>query len=538
MPAERSAALPTARDRRWIVRLILIVLLSVAPLRGCASSPPAPDVNVNVLNSPYNAAGNGTTNDRAAIQSAIDAVSNAGGGTVNLPGTHTYLTGNLILKSNVTLNINLGAVLKQSQTPSDYANMPTKGRKIPGSTATFITYLDQNYPLIYAGNASNVAVTGAGQILLTHTLTDATSILVHGIGFNRVSNYTISNITISGASAYNVTMRNTDHGTISGVTANSPTTVNSDGISLMNSSNISVHDNTLTTLDDGIYVWASFDDPRRSAWWNSDTPRPSRDIEVYNNTVNDLRKDDSHGFLFINWTAAAPDQSQVEISHINVHDNSFTAPYPMGALNSDIYHSQNQKTPSKNLTFTHNTLTSTSGSMASLSTGLSEMATTELKTDNDRVYNFARATNEIYNADFDGENAFTAEMGTSFWSVEGGASAPSTAVGQPGGNYGQIDAFNMGYSGIYQGVWLTPGTYTFSAATQSSGASIRFLAIRASTRGVTASSTFTNTVWQTQTIRFTVATADTYRLGIDNLSGGSSASSFGRIDSAVLTKAS
>jgi hypothetical protein len=519
------------------VRLTLVVALMAAALFGTASSASALDVNV--LNAPYSAAGNGTTNDRAAIQSAINAVNAAGGGTVNLPGTHTYLTGNLILKSNVTLNLNSGAILKQSQTLGDYANTPTKGREIPGSTVAYITYLDQNYPLVYAGNATNVSVTGAGKIQLTYNGSDANSILVHGIGFNLVSNYTISNITISGASAYNITMRNTDHGTISGVTTDTPNTVNSDGISLMNSSNISVHDNHLTTMDDGIYVWASYDDPRRSAWWNSDTPRPNKDIEVYNNVINNIATNGSHGFLFINWTAAAPDQSLVEIARVNVHNNTINATYPIGALNGDIYHSSiSQKTPSKNLTFANNTLTVNAGSGGALSHDLNQMATAELKTDNDAVYNFARATNELYNSNFDGANAFSSEVGESFWSVEGGASTPSTAVGQPGGRYGQINGFNNGYAGIYQGVWLTPGTYTFSASTQSSGASIRLFAIRATTVGVMASVNYSNTTWQTQTISFTVTTADTYRLGIDSAPAGSSSTAFGRIDSAVLTKTS
>ena len=61
--------------------------------------------------------------------------------------------------------------------------------------------------------------------------------------------------------------------------------------------------------------------------------------------------------------------------------------------------------------------------------------------------------------------------------------AGRTAVGQPGGRYGQIAAFNNGYAGIYQGVWLTPGTYTFTASTQSSWAAIRLFSIRASTIG-------------------------------------------------------
>jgi polygalacturonase len=42
-------------------------------------------LNVNVKLNPYNASGNGVTDDRAAIQSAIDDVANAGGGCVYFP---------------------------------------------------------------------------------------------------------------------------------------------------------------------------------------------------------------------------------------------------------------------------------------------------------------------------------------------------------------------------------------------------------------------------------------------------------------------
>jgi hypothetical protein len=520
--------------RRFVVPCAVAAALTLGWGASSASA-----LDVNVLNAPYSAAGNGTTNDRAAIQSAINAVNTAGGGTVTLPGTHTYLTGDLTLKTGVTLDIASGATVLQSQTIADYAHAPTKGRAIPGSTVPFITYLDQNYPLIYAGNASDVAITGAGTIQMTYNGTDANSIIVHAIGFNLVSDYAISGITIAGASAYNVAMRNTDHGEISGITTTTPNTLNSDGISLMNSSYISVHDNDLTTLDDGIYVWASYDDPRRSAWWDSDTPRPSHDIEVYDNVVDNQATNGSHGFLFINWTAAAPDQSLVEISRINVHDNVFSASYPVGALVQDIYHSQSQKTPSKWLRFVDNTLTVVAGSSGSASHNLNQMATTDFVGD-DPAYDFALSSNTegIYNSNFDGLNAYSSEQGLSFWSTEGSASAPSTSVGQPGGRYGQIDHFDSGYASVTQGVYLATGTYTFSAAVQSSGASIRMLAVQGSTVGIAASTSFTNTSWATQSISFTVTTAGNYRLGIDNAGAGGGSTAFGRIDNAVLTKTS
>lgn len=497
-------------------------------------------LDVNVLDAPYLAAGDGATNDRPAIQSAIDAVAANGGGTVTLPGGHTYLSGNLLLKSGVTLHVAQHATLLQSQALADYANPPTRGRKIPGSTIPFITYLDQNYPFVYAGDVSGVAVTGLGKIQMSYAGDDESSILLHAIGAHRAANFAISDITIAGASAYNVTIRNSERGEIARIKTIEPNTLNSDGISLMNSSHIEVHDNQLTTLDDGIYVWASYDDPRRSAWWNSDTPRPSHDIHVHHNVVDNRATNGSHGFLFINWTVAAPDKSLVEISRVDVHDNTLRATFPLGALNLDIYHSaSNHKTPSKDLRFANNTLVVVPNSSppGQPSSGLNQMATTGLSAD-DAVYNFARSTHATgpYNTNFDGANAFATQVGTSFWSTEGGASAESAAVGQPGGRYGQIAAFHSGYAGIYQGVYLEPGRYTFTASVQSSGVPIRLFSIRATTIELMGSAIVANTAWETQTITFDVAVADTYRLGIDNWGSGNSASSFGRIDATALAK--
>lgn len=515
---------------RRLAAFACALVVSLLCLTGSASA-----LDVSVRDVAYGARGDGVTNDRAAIQSAIDAVNRAGGGTVTLPGTYTYLTGNLILKSNVTFNIASGATVRQSQDPAHWANTPTRGRVIPGSRIQFITYLDQNYPLLYAGNASNVHITGSGTIDLTYNTNDDNSVLVHGIGTHLVNGFSVRGITIANASAYNVTIRNSENIEISGIRTVTPRTLNSDGISLMNSSFISVHDNDLTTFDDGIYVWASYNDPRRSAWWDSDTARPSHDIEVYRNVVNNLETNGSHGFLFINWTAAAPDASRVEISRVNVHDNYFSATHPIGALSNDIYNPGGYKTPTKWLRFARNTLVSTVRGNP-LTNNLASVATTDLSVD-DPVYNFGVSSNTegIYNNNFDGGNAWPSQIGTSFWSTEGTGTASNASVGQPGGWFGEINRFDRGYSSITQGVWLATGTYTFSASTQSSGASINLLAVQASPLSVLRSTSFTNTSWATNSITFDVTTAGNHRLGIDN--GGSGASTaFGRIDNVTLTK--
>ena len=66
----------------------------------------------------YGATGN-NQNDHQAIQSAIDACSNAGGGTVLFPAGE-YVTGTLELKSNMSLYLEAGAVLKASRNTEDY----------------------------------------------------------------------------------------------------------------------------------------------------------------------------------------------------------------------------------------------------------------------------------------------------------------------------------------------------------------------------------------------------------------------------------
>src|SRR5690349_381151 len=76
----------------------------------------------------HGAVGNGSTHSTKAIQQAIDACSQAGGGTVTFePGE--YVSGALFLKPGVNLHLEKGAVLKCS---TDMANFPEQRTRIEG----------------------------------------------------------------------------------------------------------------------------------------------------------------------------------------------------------------------------------------------------------------------------------------------------------------------------------------------------------------------------------------------------------------------
>lgn len=107
----------------------------------------------NVLE--FGAVGDGVTLNTTAIQQAIDACAAAGTGEVYFPGG-AWLSGTLVLKSNVTLHLADDAVLSGSTNLADY----------PEHIPEFRSYTD-NYTtrsLIYAEKQTHIAITGKGTI--------------------------------------------------------------------------------------------------------------------------------------------------------------------------------------------------------------------------------------------------------------------------------------------------------------------------------------------------------------------------------------
>ena len=90
----------------------------------------------------FGAKNDGKTINTISIQKAIDQCNASGGGTVYFP-SGTFISGSLVLKSNVSFFLESGAILKGSPDVKDYPN---------------------GMGLIYGEDLINIAITGQGEI--------------------------------------------------------------------------------------------------------------------------------------------------------------------------------------------------------------------------------------------------------------------------------------------------------------------------------------------------------------------------------------
>lgn len=91
-----------------------------------------------------------------AVAAAIDRCNREGGGRVVIPAGRWFAKGPVVLKSHVNLHLEAGAELLFSSDESDY--LPAVPTRWEGTEV-------YNYsPLIYAWQATNIAVTGKGTL--------------------------------------------------------------------------------------------------------------------------------------------------------------------------------------------------------------------------------------------------------------------------------------------------------------------------------------------------------------------------------------
>lgn len=133
-----------------IAAIILPVMACKCPAQATLPSdfsvplPKIPDRTFKI--SDFGAKADGKTFDTRAFQSAIDACTKAGGGTVDVPPGQ-YLVTPFVLASNLNLHLESGATLRLTPNPDDY-------NLVDGLYDSAITLKDGH----------DIAITGAGTI--------------------------------------------------------------------------------------------------------------------------------------------------------------------------------------------------------------------------------------------------------------------------------------------------------------------------------------------------------------------------------------
>ena len=200
----------------------------------------------------YGACGDGQTLDTQAIQSAIEACAQHGGGTVFFPAGQ-YVTGSLFLQSHLTLHLDAGAVVLGSEDPADYPIITGRWEGAEQPThASLITGRDLH----------NIAIMGRGTIdgrgthwwqrftagTLDHprprliSFANCTDVLIEGITATNSPSWTINPVRCANVTVNQVTIINP---------ADSP---NTDGINPDSCSDVRISNCYVSVGDDCITI--------------------------------------------------------------------------------------------------------------------------------------------------------------------------------------------------------------------------------------------------------------------------------------------
>jgi len=225
----------------------------------------------------FGAVGNGETLDTAAIQGAIDACAQAGGGTVYLPAGH-YVSGSLFLESDITLYLDAGAVLLGSERMADY---PVIAHRWEGVSR------ESHAPLIGGTELENVAICGRGTIdgrgkmwWEKHRARALDHPRPRLVSFGRSRNVLIEGCTLTNSPSWTIHPYECDNVTVNKVTiVNPPNSPNTDGINPESCRNVHIANCHVDVGDDCVTIKSGKEDEGR------DRLTPCENIAVTNCTM-------------------------------------------------------------------------------------------------------------------------------------------------------------------------------------------------------------------------------------------------------------
>jgi polygalacturonase len=193
----------------------------------------------------YGAVGDGKTLNTEAIQKAIDACSQKGGGKVIVP-EGIWLSGTILLKNNITLVLNEKAVLLGSLNISDYQILDAfKDGKGSSMGYCFIGAKDVNN----AGISGKGTIDGNGKQLLERNGKSKRPFLIR---FVHCSNITISDISMKGPAAWTMHFFECTNAWAESVNIHSRGLSNNDGIDVDCCDGVMIKNCNIDSGDDAI----------------------------------------------------------------------------------------------------------------------------------------------------------------------------------------------------------------------------------------------------------------------------------------------
>lgn len=308
--------------KKYLRQLNLLLTISLISLTSLAR-------NVNIRE--FGAIDNGSFNNTTVFRNAVDTCHFTGGGTVTVP-QGIFVSGTIVLRSDVNLYLEPGAVIMGSSHLDDY------------------TLNGQKVGLIYCENAENVSVTGLGTIDgngdIFMNLKEYKKIGIEGTQFCRQKgqfrvidgflpdgpvvplerpnqmiifsdcrNVTIRDVVIRNSPYWTLHFADVDGGVISGVKIyNNLLVPNNDGIDLTSCSNINVSDCDIRTGDDGFAITGYSHHFDLAGYKN--IVHPSKNINVSNCNIVSR----SSGIRIGGWDQN--DMVNYNFSNINITDSN------------------------------------------------------------------------------------------------------------------------------------------------------------------------------------------------------------------------